>query len=342
MNDLQRSRYLRQMIFPPLGPAGQEKLLAAHVLVAGCGATGSVIANTLARAGVGHLTVADRDFIELNNLQRQILYDEEDIARDLPKAVAATEKLRKINSSITISPVVADINAENIEDLVQGVDLVMDGTDNFETRYLVNDACVKHNKPWIYSGAVGSYGASMTIIPRETACFRCVFSNAPAPGTLPTCDTAGVIAPIVSVIGSFACAEAIKLLSGAGTRNEGMLHVDLWENSFEQFQVHREPDCPTCGEGNYEFLEGEVTGVMTAHLCGRNAVQVRAGRGHKLDLPALTERLGEVGTATLNEYLVQFAIDKYQMTIFGDGRAIVKGTEDETVAKNLYAKYVGM
>ncbi len=342
MNPNERARYLRQIIFAPLGEAGQEKLLAARVLVVGCGATGSVIANTLARAGVGHLRIADRDFIELNNLQRQILFDEQDIADGLPKAAAAARKLRKINSSITVEPVIADVNPENVEDLIRDVDLVLDGTDNFETRYLVNDACVKHNRPWIYGGAVSSYGATMTIIPHETACFRCVFQHAPAPGTLATCDTAGVIAPIVNVIGSIVSAEAIKLLTGAAPRTEGMLHVDLWENSFETFQLKRMPDCLTCVEEEYEFLEGARQGVMTAHLCGRNSVQVRAGHGQALNLSELTERLNKVGQATFNEYLVQFSVDNYQMTIFPDARAIVKGTEDETVAKNLYAKYIGM
>jgi adenylyltransferase/sulfurtransferase len=189
---------------------------------------------------------------------------------------------------------------------------------------------------------VGSYGASLTIIPHETACFRCVFPNAPAPGMLPTCDTAGVIAPIVGVIGSVVAAEAIKLLSGSGAPNPGMLHVDVWENSWESFQVARRPDCPACGLGEYEFLEGAGGGTVTAHLCGRNAVQIRAGRGQPLDLAGLADRLNRVGQATLNEYLVQFVVDPYQMTIFSDGRAIIKGTEDETVARNLYSKYVGM
>lgn len=206
MNTQDRARYLRQIIFSPLGAEGQEKLLAARVLIVGCGATGSVSANNLARAGVGTLKIADRDFIELNNLQRQILFDEDDIAAGLPKAVAAARKLARINSSIQILPYVTDVDAENIEELIEDVDLVLDGTDNFETRYLINDACVKHDKPWIYSGAVGSYGSSMTILPHRSACFRCVFANAPPPGTLPTCDTAGVIGPIVNLIGSLSSA----------------------------------------------------------------------------------------------------------------------------------------
>ncbi len=340
MNEQQRARYLRQVIFAPLGEEGQERLIASRVLLVGCGATGSVIASTLTRAGLGELTIVDRDFIELNNLQRQILFDEEDIAAGLPKAVAAANRLRKINSSVSVKPLVADVNAENVEELIHGVDLVLDGTDNFETRYLLNDACVKLNRPWIYGGAVASYGASMTIIPGETACFRCVFKNAPPPGTLATCDTAGVIGPIVNVVGSIVSAEAIKLLSGKGQRNRSMVNVDLWEGTFDSFEVQRRPDCPTCGEGIYEFLE-PGTGSITAHLCGRNAVQVRGRRGQPLDLQSLTARLSRVGQATFNEYLVQFAVPPYQMTIFADGRAIVKGTEDEAVAKGLYSKYIG-
>ena len=338
----QRARYLRQIIFAPLGEAGQEKLLGARVLILGCGATGSMIANTLARAGVGHIKIADRDFVELTNLQRQVLFDEADVTEGLPKAVAAARHLIKINSSITVEPVVADVNAENIEDLISGVDLALDGTDNFETRYLINDACVKHNRPWIYGGAVGSYGATMTIIPRVTACFRCVHRQAPPPGALATCDTAGVIAPIVTVIASIVSAEAIKLLNGSGMLNRGMIHIDLWENAFETIELVRHPDCPTCVHDQYEFLDGAGSGLMTAFLCGRDAVQVRVGRGHSLNLRELAERLSRVGPATFNEYLVRFSIHSYQMTIFPDARAIVHGTDDETVAKSLYAKYVGM
>lgn len=342
MHPKDRARYLRQIIFAPVGEAGQDKLLASRVLVLGCGATGSMLANTLARAGIGHLKIADRDFVELNNLQRQVLFDEEDVSGKVPKAVAAARRLSEINSSIKVEPVVADVNDENIEDLVAGVDLVLDGTDNFETRYLINDACVKHNCPWIYTGAVGSYGSTMTIIPRVTACFRCVHRQAPPPGTLATCDTAGVIAPIVAAIASIAAAEAIKLLTGAGTRNPGMIHIDLWENSFETFKVARNPECPTCVQEEYEFLEGPSSAVMAATLCGRNAVQVRAGRGRSLDLAELAARLDQIGHVALNEYLLRFAVDGYEITIFPDARAIVQGTDDETVAKNLYAKYVGM
>jgi molybdopterin/thiamine biosynthesis adenylyltransferase len=339
MNDQQRARYLRQIIFSPLGTMGQEKLLAARVLVVGCGATGSVIASTLARAGVGFLKIADRDFVELNNLQRQVLYDEDDVALRTPKAIAAAQKLGRINSSLQIVPCVVDVNAENIQELIHDVDLVLDGTDNFETRYLVNDACVKHNRPWIYGGAVSSYGATMTIVPNESACFRCVFLHAPPPGTLPTCDTAGVIAPIVNIVGSLVSAEAIKFICGSGERNRGLINMDLWENTFEQFEMERRADCPCCVKHEFEYLDDANVGP--AFLCGRNAIQVRPPRKQQLDLQQLAARLEPLVRVTQNEYLVQFALDDFDITIFPDARAIIKGTEDASVARSVYAKYIG-
>lgn len=339
MNEKERARYLRQIIFAGLGEAGQDKLLAARVLVVGCGATGSVIASTLARAGVGFLKIADRDFVELNNLPRQVLYDEDDVAARTPKAIAAAQKLGRINSSLQIVPNVTDVNAENIEELIADVDLVLDGTDNFETRYLVNDACVKHNKPWIYGGAVSSYGATMTIVPQVTACFRCVFRNPPSPGTLPTCDTAGVIAPIVNVIGSLVSTEAIKFITGSGERNPGLINIDLWENSFETIETARRTDCPCCAQQQFEFLEDAHDSA--AFLCGRNAIQIRPAKKSVLDLTQLAERLTPLGRVTQNEYLVQFTLDEFDLTIFPDARAIIKGTEEESVARSVYAKYVG-
>lgn len=341
MNEYQRERYLRQTIFAPFGAAGQERLLAARVVIIGCGANGSMMASTLARAGVGTLILADRDFVELKNLQRQILFDEDDVARNVPKAIAAADKLRRANSSIQIEGIVTDVNAENIEELIAGATLVLDGTDNFETRFLINDACVKHAIPWIYAGAVASYGMTMTIVPRETACLRCVFTREPAPGTLPTCDTAGIIPPIVNVMASIASAEAIKFIAGAGTRNAGIINVDLWDNSFESFAIARRADCPACGQNKFEFLEGARAGTMTAFLCGRNAIQVNPGRGHTLNLATLAERLRQVGKISLNEYLLRLEIENYELTIFPDARAIIKGTADATIARSVYAKYIG-
>ena len=337
----ERERYLRQVIFSPLGAAGQDHLLAARVVLIGCGANGTVMANTLARAGVGELVIVDRDFVELNNLQRQVLFDEEDVRRGTPKAIAAAEKLKRVNSSVRIDGVVADVNAENIEELIDGATLVMDGTDNFQTRFLINDACVKHNLPWVYAGAVASYGMTMTIVPHETACLRCLFNREPPPGTLPTCDTAGVIGPIVNVMASIASAEAIKFIVGAGTRNAGLINIDLWENTFDSFAVARRDDCIACGQDQFEYLQGERGGTMTAFLCGRDAIQVNPGRGHTLDLTALAARLQGVGQVSVNEYLVKLSIDSYELTIFPDARTIVKGTDDATVARSVYAKYVG-
>ncbi len=342
MEPNERERYLRQTIFAPLGLAGQERLLASRVVLIGCGANGTVMANTLARAGIGTLVIADRDYVELNNLQRQVLFDEADVAGGLPKAIAAAEKLARVNSSIKVEGRAIDVNAENIEELIQGASLVLDGTDNFETRFLINDACVKNRIPWIYAGAVGSTGMTMTIVPYETACLRCIFQREPPPGTLPTCDTAGVIAPIVNIMASLACAEAIKLLVGSGERNPGLIHVDVWENTFEVFGVARKSDCVACGENRFEYLEGERPGASAVSLCGRNAIQVNPGRGRELDLAVLSQRLSGAGQVTANEYLVRLSVDNYELTIFPDARAIIKGTDDPAIARSLYSKYVGV
>jgi adenylyltransferase/sulfurtransferase len=336
------SRYLRQTIFPGIGEAGQQKLLAARVVVVGCGATGTNIANHLARAGVGHLTIVDRDFIELNNLQRQLLFDERDLAENLPKAIAAERKLRAINSEIEVRGIVADVNAENIESLIEGANVVMDGTDNFETRYILNDACLKHNIPWIYTGAVATYGMSQTIIPGQTACLRCLFNEVPPPGATATCDTAGVVGPVVSAIASVSAAEAIKLIVGQGEINWGIIHFDVWYNTFESFDTGGpRADCPACQQRNFEFLNQEKGGQIV-NLCGRDAVQLRVPGTRKLPLAELAERLVGVSEITArNDYLLRFIVDGYEITLFADARAIIKGTEDESVARGLYAKYIG-
>jgi adenylyltransferase/sulfurtransferase len=333
------ARYSRQTLFTGIGPAGQERLGAATVAIVGCGALGTVLANNLARAGVGHLRIADRDYIELNNLQRQVLYDEDDIARALPKAAAAAEKLRRVNSEIVVEASVQDVTADTIEPLIAGADLVLDGTDNFETRYLLNDACVRAHVPWIYSGVIASYGVTMPVVPGETACLRCVFPERPLPGTTPTCDTAGVLNGIVGVIAGIASTEAIKLLIGSEQRMRGMTWIDLWENTFDRLEVPRQPDCPTCGRGEYEYLEASDASNGTT-LCGRNAVQVR-GAGGQLDLAGLADRLQPVGEVAQNEFLLRLRVDGYEVTVFPDARAIVKGTDDPAVARSVYARYVG-
>lgn len=339
------ARYGRQIIFASLGEAGQRRLLAARVVIIGCGATGTVIANHLARAGIGYLRLVDRDYIELNNLQRQLLFDEDDIRQGLPKAVAAANKLRRINAEIEIAAVVTDVNPGNVLPLIQDANLVMDGADNFETRYLLNDACVKLGKPWIYTGVIGSYGVSQTIVPGESACLRCVMGQMPAPGTTPTCDTAGVLGPSVAVVASISAGEALKRLGQFGEPNRGMLHYDLWDNSLEVFDLGGpRADCPACGQHDYEFLNAE-RGTYSVTLCGRNAVQIGLNRGGDdaaaLNLARLAEVLRPLGAVRVNAYLLKVDIEGYNLTIFPDGRAIIAGTSDPDVARTLYAKYVG-
>lgn len=338
------ARYARQIIFPPIGEAGQARLREARVTIIGVGATGSILADRLARAGVGHLRLVDRDFLELNNLQRQLVYDEDDVAAMLPKAVAMAQKLRHINSDIVIEEIVADVNSTNIAGFVADADLVLDGTDNFATRYLINDICVKLGKPWIYTGVIASYGMTMTIRPGSTPCLRCIMGELPAPGTVPTCDTAGIIGPIVSLMGSVAVSEALKVLVGQGVLNNGMIHIDLWENSFDKFDLGGpRPECPTCGQREFAFLNAEAD-ARTTVLCGRDAVQVSVAGAPTLNLSALAERWrgANVGTVQVNAFLMRAQIDGYDFTVFPNGRAIIKGTHDETVAVTLYARYVGM
>jgi molybdopterin/thiamine biosynthesis adenylyltransferase len=335
-------RYSRQTLFGPIGKMGQERLNDSSVAIIGCGALGTVLANNLCRAGIGRLVIADRDYIELNNLQRQILFDEEDIARRLPKAIAAAEKLHRVNSTTRIEALVEDINADGIESLVRDVDLVLDATDNFETRYLLNDVCVKYARPWIYSGVIASYGVTMNIVPGDTPCLRCIFPEMPLPGTTATCDTAGVLNGIVGAISGVASTEALKLLLKSDRVSRAMFWMDVWENTSERIELPRQPDCPTCGQHHFEFLDS-LSGTSSTSLCGRNAVQVRGGRkGDKIHLPDLAERLRPVGQVSFNEFLLRFFVDGYELTIFPDARAIIKGTDDEQVARSVYARYVGM
>lgn len=343
MLDPKLSRYSRQVILPEFGEEGQQRLAASRVVLIGCGALGTAIANTLVRAGVGKLIVVDRDYIELNNLQRQLLFDEEDIEKGLPKAVAAAEKLRKINSSIEVVPMVTDVNPGNIERLIKECDLVLDGTDNFETRYLINDACVKYEKPWVYGGVIASHGMTMNIIPGRTPCLRCLFLESPAPGTAPTCETAGVLGPAVAVIAAIQSAEALKILIGAWERlNQGLVSIDLWSVAFHSFTANeRAPDCPTCAKGEFPFLDAS-SATRTASLCGRDAVQLTVPEGNRLNLQDLAVRLQEIGRVTYNEFMLRLVLDAHELMVFPDGRAIIKGTSDDTVARTIYAKYIGI
>jgi adenylyltransferase/sulfurtransferase len=342
---LNDDRYSRQVRFPAIGESGQQALAESTVLVVGCGALGSVIANTLARAGVGKLRIVDRDFLETSNLQRQMLYDENDVASNLPKAVAAAEKLRRINSQIQVEPIVADIDASNIESLCEGVDLLLDGTDNFEIRFLINDVSIKHSIPWIYGGCLGAGGQTMTILPGESACLRCLMMDGPPlPGTMPTCDSAGILATIINVIGSIQCNEAIKILSGNRKAVSRSLTIfDLWDNQFRQMDVSSlrdQVECPTCKGRQFEWLEG-TRGSHSAILCGRNAVQLNPPERQALDLERLALSLESIGQVTRNRFLLRLSVDDFQLTVFPDGRAIINGTEDVSVARKLYAQYVG-
>lgn len=337
-------RYARQIRFHPIGEEGQRRLAASRALVCGCGALGTVIANTLARAGVGKLRIVDRDFIETNNLQRQVLFDEDDVAAQLPKAVAAANKLRRINSQVEIEPLVADVDHTNILSLAEGVDVILDGTDNFETRFLINDAAVKLDLPWIYGGCIGAGGQTMTILPRETACLRCLIQEAPPPGATETCDTAGIVGPIVNVIASIQAMEALKILSGHRQAvQRSLLVFDLWENRLLPMKaaaLREQAECPTCIRGEFPWLSGE-RGSHTAVLCGRNAVQLMHPGGMQLSLESLAEKLAGVGRVTRNPFLLRLEVDGYLITVFPDGRAIVGGTDDIPTARSAYARYIG-
>src|SRR5437870_9504385 len=291
------ARYSRQILFEEIGPEGQARLMAAKVALVGCGALGTVQASLLARAGVGRLRIIDRDFVEESNLQRQILFDEEDARAVLPKAVAAVNKLRAANSLVQVEGIVEDLNASTIDRLLGGFDLLLDATDNFDARFLLNDFAVKTGTPWIYGACVGSYGLTFPILPGETACLRCVFESAPPPGLSPTCDTAGVLGPIVGLVASLQAAEALKILSGRRERVSRRISVvDVWEGRQSQIDLPaREPACPCCGKREFPYLEGAL-GSDTATLCGRNAVQIRRRDGVRLDLDEVARRLGPIGT----------------------------------------------
>ena len=314
-------------------------------MIVGCGALGSVIANTLTRAGVGFLRIVDRDFLEKSNLQRQVLYDEADVESGLPKAIAAANRLRQINSEIQIEPVVADVDASNIESLCNDVDVILDGSDNFEIRFLINDVSVKHGIPWVYGGCLGADGQTMTILPGESACLNCLMLDGPPPpGTTPTCDSFGILSPIINVIASIQSSEAIKILSGNLNSVSRKLNVfALWDNDIRQLSVANlrdQVDCPTCKQNQFEWLSGN-RGSHSAVLCGRNAVQLSFPDRQDVSLQELKSRLESLGRVECNQFLLRFHIEEFVLTVFPDGRAIVSGTEEVSVARKLYAQYLG-
>jgi adenylyltransferase/sulfurtransferase len=339
-------RYSRQTLFSHIGRDGQQRLRDARVLLVGCGALGTVLANTLVRAGVGVLTLVDRDYVEFNNLQRQVLFDEADAAQGAPKAIAAAERLSKINSDVTVVPHVADAHSGNIESLAEDTQLILDGTDNFETRYLINDVAVKHGIPWVYGACVGAEGMVMPIVPGRTPCLRCVFPDPPPPGSGPTCDTAGVLGPIVQIVASLQAMAALKVLIGQADGLEGkLIQIDAWAGQFHEFDMQGAFDagqCPCCKGRRYDFLSGGRTSRSVA-LCGRDAVQIRPPSDSKLDLASVADRIRPTAKSTpsVNRYLLRFEVDHYQITLFADGRAIIKGATDVEEGRSVYAKYVG-
>ncbi|MCK6455944.1 MAG: ThiF family adenylyltransferase [Phycisphaerae bacterium] len=339
-------RYSRQALFQRIGEAGQRRLLASRAVVIGVGALGSVIAGILARAGVGFLRIIDRDYLELNNLQRQELFDESDLEAGLPKAATAANKLARINSAIRIEPHVVDLNRTNVERLIDGCDVILDGTDNFETRFLINDAAIKQGVPWIYGACIGATGMVMPILPGETPCLRCVWDSPPPAGMNPTCDTAGVLAPIVHIVAATQALEAIKLLTGQ--RNDvsrGLLQIDAWMARLDRFDfqsARAQGECTCCVRRSFEYLDGARTGG-TAALCGRNAVQIAAPPGQRIDLADLGRRLAPVAADSprVNAFMLRARVDRYDVTVFTDGRAIIKGTSEPDEARSVYARYVG-
>jgi len=332
-------RYSRQVLFPGIGPEGQARLAQGRVAIVGCGATGACVSGLLARAGVGLLVIIDRDYVEPSNLQRQSLFDEADAAESLPKAIAAARKIAAFNSEVQTTPVVADLTPENIESLLGDADLILDATDNFETRYLINDFAVKRGKPWIYAAAVAAYAVTMNVIPGETACLACVFPSPPE-GTIETCDTAGILNSAVNLIGSVQATEAIKFLVGAKDRlRRTLLSFDAWSNEQAEISAARpRAGCQACGKREFIHLAGERRPQIT--LCGRNSVQIHE-RNRPVDFDEMSVRLGSHGTVKHNAFVLKFWRDPYEMTLFPDGRAIIKGTNDTSVARSLYARFVG-
>ena len=334
-------RYSRQILFSGIGAEGQRRLGKARVAIVGCGATGSALAGLLARAGVGALRIIDRDYVEASNLQRQSLFDEKDAAESLPKAIAAGRKIAAFNSKIVVEPRVEDLVPDNVDAALEGMQLILDGTDNFETRYLINDYAVKNSVPWIYSAAVGSYCATMNVVPGQTACLACIFPNSPK-GMVETCETAGILNSVVNLVASLSATEALKFLVG-GTRapalRRTLLSFDVWSNQHAEISADMpRSNCVVCGEREFVYLSGEGRPHIT--LCGRNSVQIHE-RHRAIDFVEMKERLEAHGTVRHNDFVLKFWREPYEMTLFPDGRAIIKGTTDTAAARSLYARYVG-
>ena len=339
-------RYSRQVLFERIGAEGQRRLMGSRVTLIGCGALGSMIADTLVRAGVGFLRICDRDFVEANNLQRQTLFDEADVAEHLPKAEAARVKLRRINSLVEVEAVVADVHPANIKQHTKGADLLLDGTDNFETRYLINDLAVQVSLPWVYGAVIGATGLCLPIVPGRTPCLRCVFESAPPAELTPTCETAGVLAPAAAVVAALQCIEAIKILTGRlDELNRHLTSIDVWSGRVANLNVtgaYEKNDCPCCKQRRFDYLHGDSS-ATTTNLCGGNAVQVNRGGAGRIDLAAMAAKLEAVSAEPVfrNRFLLRARLDDHKLTLFADGRAIITGTDDPDRARSIYSKYLG-
>jgi molybdopterin-synthase adenylyltransferase len=334
-------RYSRQILFGGIGTEGQRRLGAGRVAIVGCGATGSALASLLARAGVGLLRIIDRDYVETSNLQRQSLFEEKDAAESLPKAIAAARKIAEFNSAIAVDARVEDVVPQNVEALLEGMDLILDGTDNFETRYLLNDYAVKYSRPWIYAAAVGSYGVTLNVLPGKTACLACIFPDTPR-GVVETCETSGILNTAVNVVASIAATEAMKLLVGGAAAEQlrkTLWSFDVWSNEHAEISAAKpRAGCRACGERDFVHLAGEGRPHIT--MCGRNSVQIHE-RARPIDFAEMQQRLESHGVVRHNEFVLKFWREPYEMTLFPDGRAIIKGTTDTGLARSLYARFVG-
>jgi adenylyltransferase/sulfurtransferase len=346
MDPKSNERYSRQILFSEIGEAGQQRLLESSAVIVGCGALGTALANLLVRAGVGKLRIVDRDFVEPSNLQRQALFEESDALEALPKAVAAERRLRAINSGVSVEGIVADVSPKNAEELLRGFPVILDGTDNFETRFLLNDVAIHLNVPWIYAAVVASYGVTLTVRPGQTACLACALESesgngSQTTGTEDTCDTVGVLGAAAGVIASIEATEAIKLLTGNSESAGGrLISFDVWSGKFQSVRVARYPECRACVRHDFRYLEGEAQPHLT--MCGRDSVQIHERR-RQLDLSALGKRIAPTVTEVReNGFLLRFRVPPYEMTVFADGRAIIKGTRDTSVARSLYARYIGV
>lgn len=334
-------RYSRQILFAPIGEEGQRRLAQSKILIVGMGALGTVLASHMVRAGVGHVRFIDRDFVEMSNLQRQMLFDEQDAFNQIPKAVAAERKLRQINSSIEIEGIVGDLTAANIDEVAKDVHLILDGTDNFQTRFLINDYAFKNNIPYIYGGVVASRGMQANFIPGQTPCLRCLITESAGGGE--TCDTVGVIAPVVDVVASYEATEALKYLVGkTGDLRPTLLSFDLWQGSVHQIKLNEpKKDCPTCQQHTYPALKIEDDSFITS-LCGRQTVQISPAKNQNWDLALWKNRLEKVGKVQLTPFLLRADLDDVRLVLFPDGRVMIQGTDEVSRAKAIYAKYIGM